>query len=91
MRRIVESHPGHDVSFYNAMRLAHQQHLSVDDVFGSQSFFYKYPLVDAAKHCDNIFAVGDYIIDTSSHCSTQIESICESTLFPGVQHSTKVP
>ena len=63
MRRIVESHPGHDISFYNAMRLGHQQHLSVDDVFGSQSFFYKYPLVDAAKHCDNIFAVGDYIID----------------------------
>lgn len=63
MRRIVESHPGHDISFYNAMRLGHQQHLSVDEVFGSQSFFYKYPLVDAARHCDNIFAVGDYIVD----------------------------
>ncbi len=63
MRRIVESHPGHDISFYNAMRMGHAQKLSVDDVFGPQSFFYKYPLVDAARHCDNIFAVGDYIVD----------------------------
>jgi glycosyltransferase involved in cell wall biosynthesis len=63
MRRIVEAHPGYDISFYNAMRLGRQQNLTVDDVFGSQSFFYKYPLVDAARYCDNIFAVGDYIID----------------------------
>ncbi|MGC8624017.1 MAG: hypothetical protein ACP5I8_03710 [Phycisphaerae bacterium] len=63
MRRIVESHPGQDITFYNALRLAAREDLTVDDVFGSQSFFYKYPLVAAAKHCDNIFAVGDYVVD----------------------------
>ncbi len=63
MRRIVESHPGQDIAFYNAMRQATREGLNVNDVFGSQKFFYKYPLVDAAKHCDNIFAVGDYIVD----------------------------
>jgi hypothetical protein len=63
MRRLVESHPGHDVTFYNALRLAAQRNLSVNDVFGSQKFFYKYPLVDAARFCDNIFAVGDYVLD----------------------------
>ncbi len=63
MRRIVESHPGQDIAFYNAMRHAADEGLHVNDVFGSQKFFYKYPLVEAARHCDNIFAVGDYIVD----------------------------
>lgn len=63
MRRIVESHPGQDITFYNALHLAARGDLTVHDVFGSQRFFYKCPLVEAAKHCDNIFAVGDYVID----------------------------
>jgi hypothetical protein len=63
MRRIVESHPGHDITFYNALRICRKEKLNVNDAFGPQSFFYKYPLVDAARFCDNIFAVGDYIID----------------------------
>ncbi|HMD53182.1 MAG TPA: hypothetical protein VKJ65_01365 [Phycisphaerae bacterium] len=63
MRRIVESHPGHDLTFYNALRICKKEKQNVNDAFGPQSFFYKYPLVDAARYCDNIFAVGDYIID----------------------------
>ncbi len=63
MRRIVESHPGHDVAFYNAMRLAQKEKKYVTDVFGSQNSFYKTPLVVAARYCDNIFAVGDYVAD----------------------------
>ena len=63
MRRIVEDHPGHDTMFYNVLEKAHGEgHLSVEDVFGSQRFFYKHPLVEAARFCDNIFAVGDYVV-----------------------------
>ncbi|MEI8194777.1 MAG: hypothetical protein WCI73_02595, partial [Phycisphaerae bacterium] len=62
MRRLVEDHPGHDTMFYNVLEKAHQEKHDVDDVFGSQSFFYKHPLVEASRYCDNIFAVGDYVV-----------------------------
>ena len=62
MRRIVEGHPGHDTMFYNVMRAAVPQGHYVDDVFGDQSDYYKHSLVKAARYCDNIFAVGDYVL-----------------------------
>jgi hypothetical protein len=63
VRRIVETHSGHDTMFYSTMKRAYESSLSVGEVFGNQSYFFKYALVDAARHCDNIFAVGDYIVD----------------------------
>jgi hypothetical protein len=62
MRRIVEGHPGHDTMFYNVMRAAMAQGHYVEDVFGEQHSYYKHALVKAAKYCDNIFAVGDYVL-----------------------------
>jgi hypothetical protein len=62
MRRIVEGHPGHDTMFYNVMRQAVAAGHYVDEVFGSQDDYYKHPLVKAAKHCDGIFAVGDWVL-----------------------------
>jgi hypothetical protein len=63
MRNIVESNSGHDTMFYNVIETAHQQGLCVNEVFGDQSHNFKYALVGAAKHCDNILAVGDYVVD----------------------------
>ncbi|MCE5184627.1 MAG: hypothetical protein LLF76_00685 [Planctomycetaceae bacterium] len=63
IRRIVEAHPGHDTMFYNVSRKARQQDLYVNDVFPDQRSFFKYTLVDAARHCDNILAVGDCVVD----------------------------
>ena len=63
MRKIVEDHPGHDTMFYNVIKKAHQQKLYVEDVFGPQDRYFKHPLVDASKHCDAIFAVGDLVAD----------------------------
>jgi len=63
MRRIVEKHSGHDTMFYNVMKRARQIGLSVSEVFGDQSCFFKYALVDAARHCDNILAVGDCVVE----------------------------
>jgi len=62
MRRIVEKHSGHDTMFYNVLKRARQTGLSVSEVFGDQSYFFKYALVDAARHCDNILAVGDCVV-----------------------------
>jgi len=63
MRHIVETHPGHDTMFYNVLKRALENDLYVNEVFGDQSFNFKYALVDAARHCDNILAVGDCVVD----------------------------
>ncbi len=62
MRRVVEQHPGHDTMFYNVMRSAVSQGHYLDEVFGDQSGYYRYSLVKAARFCDGIFAVGDYVL-----------------------------
>jgi glycosyltransferase involved in cell wall biosynthesis len=63
MRHIVESHTGHDTMFYNVIRQAHESGLYLNEVFGDQSFNFKFGLVDAARFCDNILAVGDCVVD----------------------------
>jgi hypothetical protein len=62
MRRIIEEHPGHDAMFYNVLEKAQATGQYVEDVFGSQMDFYKHPLIEASRFCDNIFAVGDYVV-----------------------------
>jgi hypothetical protein len=62
MRRIVEEHSGHDTMFYNVLDKAKAKGQFVEDVFGSQRGFYKHPLVEASRFCDNIFAVGDFVV-----------------------------
>jgi len=63
MRAIVEGHTGHDTMFYNVLRKAASKDLYVNDVFGDQTHNFKYALVDAARYCDNILAVGDCVVD----------------------------
>ncbi len=63
IRKIVEDHPGHDTMFYNVLRLAKRDGLYVEDVFGDQSHYFKHALVSAARFCDNILAVGDYVVE----------------------------
>ncbi len=63
MRRIIEKHPGHDTMFYNVMRRAGENSLSVNEVFGNQNQFFKHALVEASRHCDSILAVGDNVVE----------------------------
>jgi hypothetical protein len=63
VRRIVEEHPGHDTMFYNAMARATAEGKSLEEVFGDQSGFYKHALLRAVPACDNVFAVGDRVVD----------------------------
>ncbi len=61
IRRIVEHNLGHDTMFYNVMERARELNLSLCDVFGDQSHLFKSALVEAARYCDEILAVGDYV------------------------------
>jgi glycosyltransferase involved in cell wall biosynthesis len=63
VRPIVEKHPGHDTMFYNAMDQAKQQGRYLEDVFPEVRSNFKHPLVKAARYCDHIFAVGDFVVE----------------------------
>ena len=63
VRALVENNPGHDTRFYNVMRNALKNALSIDDVFGDQSDFFKHALTRTAALCDYVLAVGDLVVD----------------------------
>lgn len=62
-RRLVEDHPGHDTRFYNALSKAREWNLDLEAVFGNQDGLFKHPMIKLAVRCDNIFAVGDLVVD----------------------------
>jgi len=84
MRRIVEEHPGHDTMFYNVIKQAHKDKLYVSEVFGDQSSYFKHPLVDAAKHCDAICAVGDYTAKELRFLAPEFETANIDTVYGGI-------
>ena len=84
MRKIVEDHPGHDTMFYNVIKKAHQQKLYVNDIFGNQDLYFKYPLVDASKHCDAILAVGGLVADELRFLAPEFESGNISVVYNGI-------
>ena len=61
VRPVVEKAPGHDTMFYNVLEEAGKQDRDLEDVFPSVHENYKHPLVKAARYCDCVFAVGDYV------------------------------
>ncbi len=62
-RILVEGADGHDTRFYNALAKANADNLDLAAVFGNQDHFFKHPLLHQAIRCDNIFAVGDLVVD----------------------------
>ena len=73
VRPIVEKYSGHDTMFYNVMKEAQNHGLCINEVFGDQSFFFKHALVEASKYCDNILAVGDYVVDELKFLTSEFQ------------------
>jgi hypothetical protein len=86
MRRLIEHHPGHDTMFYNVMRAAMTAGHYVDEVFGDQSSYYKHSLIKAARHCDGIFAVGDFVQKEIRFLSPDFASVDCQIAYNGVPH-----
>jgi hypothetical protein len=84
VRRIVEDHPGHDTRFYNVMQQAQRDRLHINEVFGNQHSYFKHALVEAAKYCDRIYAVGDYVADELRFLSPEFESADIDIVYNGV-------
>ena len=84
MRKLVESHPGHDTMFYNVMRAAQAQGHYLEDAFGDQGGFYKTSLVKAARYCDGIFAVGDYTLAEIGFMGPEFDHVDSQLAYNGV-------
>lgn len=84
MRLIVEEHPGHDTMFYNIIEQAHQSKMYVDEIFGDQSFYFKHPLVEASKYCDNIYAVGDCVVDELRFLAPEFDASEINIVYAGI-------
>ena len=61
VRPIVEKLPGHDTMFYNVLDVADREGKTIEDIFPQVGDNFKHPLVKAARYCDHVFAVGDYV------------------------------
>ncbi|MCD4699532.1 MAG: hypothetical protein K8R91_03045 [Phycisphaerae bacterium] len=61
VRRIVEMHPAHDLMFYNLLEVGEQDDKGLEDFFPEVCSHFKHPLIKAARQCDAIFAVGDFV------------------------------
>lgn len=84
MRQLVEKNSGHDTMFYNVMKKAREIGLNVHEVFGDQNHFFKSSLVEAAKHCDNILAVGDYVVDELKFLAHEFEHADIDLTYNGI-------
>ncbi len=61
VRRIVESLPGKDLTFYPILEKGLNQRKSLEEIFGSQMDWGRTALVKLAKNFDRIFAVSDLV------------------------------
>ena len=87
VRRIVEEHPGHDTMFYNVMEEAHKNGQYVSEIFGDQGSYFKHPLVQSSKYCDNIYAVGDYVADELRFLAPEFGATEINTVYNGIPAS----
>lgn len=62
VRFLVESHPGHDISFYNILYNSRSDK-SLEDVFGSQKSNPRNALIELAPNLDSILCVSDLVRD----------------------------
>ncbi len=60
-RMITEGHQGHDVMFYNILKYALKNRISMEDEFGRFDHNYRHALIKKADELDLIFAVSDLI------------------------------
>ncbi len=83
-RRLVEEHSGHDTRFYNALFKAKEWDLDLERTFGSQDDLFKHPLIKQAARCDNIFAVGDLVVEEMRFLGGPLRSANIDLVYNGI-------
>jgi hypothetical protein len=82
VRPIVEKQPGHDTMFYNVMAAADGR--DCEAVFPSVADSYKHALVKAARYCDRVFAVGDYIVRELEFLDRHFKTMGINLVYNGI-------
>ncbi len=83
-RILVEDEPGHDTRFYNVLRLARAQGLSLDMVFGDRSDYFKHALIKQTPRLDAILAVGDWVVEELRFLGPAFEMVPIDLAYNGV-------
>jgi len=84
VRPIVEDMPGHDTMFYNVLQQATDAGQTIEDVFPGVRSNYKHSLVKAARHCDHVFAVGDYVVDELRFLDRHFDRLDIDLVYNGI-------
>jgi hypothetical protein len=82
-RFIVESHPGHDLTFYNILR-KRDRNLSLEEVFGSQKSNPRNELLKLAVDLDHIYPVSDLVKNEYLFLVPQAPAGKITTVYNGV-------
>lgn len=84
IRKLVEEHPGHDVTFYNVMAQAMSRGRYLDQAFGSQDHYHRHALVKTSRFCDRIFSVGDYVTRELRFIGPEFARVDIDTVYNGI-------
>ena len=84
VRQIIEKTPGHDTMFYNVLRAGMREGRTLEEIFPQVSDNYKHPLVKAARYCDHIFAVGDYVVEELKFLDPHFRTMAIDLVYNGL-------
>ncbi len=91
VRRIVETHPAHDLMFYNLLAGGEQDGKGLEDFFPAVHSHFKHPLIKAARYCDAIFAVGDFVGREMRFLQPGCENVTVEMVYNGVPAAVPPP
>jgi len=84
VRPLVEKQPGHDTMFYNVLTRALAEGRTCEEIFPAVADNYKHPLVRAARYCDRVFAVGDYVVRELEFLDPHFRTMDIDLVFNGI-------
>lgn len=84
-RALIEDHSGHDTRFYNVLQQAGAAGLTLDQVFGDRSDFFKHALITQASRFDNILAVGQWVKHELGFLGGEIAAANIDLVYNGVR------
>ncbi|MBI5726054.1 MAG: hypothetical protein HZA50_18990 [Planctomycetes bacterium] len=84
VRPIIEDLAGHDTMFYNVLCRASAKGLTLEDVFPQVLGNFKHPLVRAARYCDHVFAVGDYVHSELEFLDPHFKGMTIDLMYNGI-------
>ena len=87
VRPIVEKTAGHDTMFYNVLRAGLAEGRTLEQIFPEVFANYRHSLVKAARYCDHVFAVGDYIEEELRFLDPHFRTMDVDLVYNGVPAS----